>query len=158
VPSDSARVRGVVTGDLFAGREGNVVLFSKAETPNEEWPDVPWEKISKTIEGKPYCSTRIGIFVQSTPSVVAALEDQIAGAKLANKMTDYMVNLAGADYMVLSHEELSAWLHDKYKAMVDEIIAAVAQQKEAADALSGTIGVFEAHAAMLKKIYQQSRT
>jgi hypothetical protein len=151
----SARVRGVVAGDLFAGREGNVVLFSKAETPNEEWPGVPWEKISKTIEGKPYCSTQVGTFVKAMPSTVAALEDQIADSRLAIQMTEYLVKLAGADFMVVSEEQLCDWLHGKYKAMVDTILVAVAQTKQVAEALAGTIGTFEAHAALLKKIYQQ---
>jgi hypothetical protein len=152
----SARVRGVVAGDLFAGHEGNVVLFSKAATPNEAWPDIPWEKTGEAIDGTPYCSTRIGMFVQATPSLVAALEDQISGSKLANQMAEYLVNLAGADCMVLSQAELSAWLQDKYKAMVGKILMDIAHYDEAAEALAGTIGTFEAHAPMLKKIYQQT--
>jgi hypothetical protein len=110
----SARVRGVAAGDLFAGPQGNVVLFSKAETPHEEWPDIPWAKIGQTSDGTPYCSTQIGMFVKATPSMLAALEDQISGSKLANQMTEYLAKLAGADYLVLSHEELSAWLQGKY--------------------------------------------
>jgi hypothetical protein len=151
-----ARVRGVVAGDLFAGQQDNIVPFSKAESPSEEWPDVPWEKIGQTFDGKPYCSIQIGMFIKAAPSMVAALEGQIAGSKLAKQMTDYLVTLAGADYMVLSGEELSSWLHGKYKTMVDKIYMSIAKHKEAADALTGTIGTFEAHAAMLKKIFQQN--
>jgi hypothetical protein len=152
----SARLRGAVAGDLFAGGYGEVVQFSRAATPNEAWPGIAWEKTGEAIDGTPYCSTRIGIFVPATTSVVTALEEQVTGAKLAHQMTEYLVNLAGAGCVVLSQEVLSAWLHDKYKAMVDEILTGIAQHNVAAEALAGTVGTFEAHAAMLKKIYEQT--
>jgi hypothetical protein len=151
-----ARRRGAVAGDLFAGGYGHVVQFSRAATPHEAWPDIPWEKTGEAIDGTPYCSTRIGIFVPATTSVVAALKEQVTGAKLANQMTGYLVSLAGADCMVLSPAELSAWLQDKYTTMVDEILTGIAQHDVAAEALAGTVGTFEAHAAMLMKIYQQT--
>jgi hypothetical protein len=88
--------------------------------------------------------------------VVAALDEQVTGATLANQMTDYLVNLAGADCMVLAHKELGYWLPDKYRTMVDKILTGIAQHDVAAEALAGTVGTFEAHAAMLKKIYEQT--
>jgi hypothetical protein len=96
------------------------------------------------------------MFVKAVPSTVAALEDQVAGAKLAKQMTEYLIKLAGADQVVLSHEELSAWLQIKYKVMVDKILTGIAKNKGAAVALTGTIGTFQAHAAMLKKIFEQT--
>jgi hypothetical protein len=53
-----------------------------------------------------------------------------------------MVNLACPDYVALRHEELSAWLHAKYKAMANAMVAAIAQYKEAAETLTGTLGSF----------------
>jgi hypothetical protein len=40
--------------------------------------------------------------------------------------------------------------------MVDKILAANAQYNEAAEGLAGTVGMFEAYAAMFKKIFEQN--
>lgn len=152
-----ARLRAAPAGDLFeAEGEGNVVQFQKKfDLPAEAWDEVEWEKSDGDR-----ASTTIGSLIRGTLS--GSIDDakmvleEMKDGKLANKLATYLTELAGAENMILSIDELSAILTDKvYGKIAAKLEKMIEARKIVETEMEKNIGTFGMQAKMLKKAYEK---
>jgi hypothetical protein len=154
----AGRLRSAPENGLLADQqEGNVVKLEKnPENLWDAWPDVEWEKKDDTR-----ASTTVGIFLRGSlggdPEEQAKLANAVKDGELTQKMTDYLVGVAGEDNMIVPHRELRAWLDAQFGPIFDGVIQKVEQAKQVAAALEENIGVFGCQAAILKKAYGKTQ-
>ena len=130
------------------------VVKLQSNPPNlwDAWPGVEWEK-----KGNDRASTTIGVFMRGQfkgdDEKLQELLGHVGEGKLAAKMADYLIELAGAANLVCTPRELSTWLDQHYEPIIAKVVEKVAKRKQLADEMEKHVGVFGMQAAILKKVY-----
>ena len=118
----------------------------------DAWPGVTWEQVSSAR-----ASTTVGAFIKgSIPENISVLLENVGNGRLANRLTDYLVDLAGPANMITTSADLIEWLDSQFSPVIEKIQATFTKQKELAEVFKGTVGSFGMAAAMLKKVYQET--
>jgi hypothetical protein len=81
----------------------------------------------------------------------------IGEGKLAAKMAHYLFELAGPENAICRESELKAWLDEEFKPVMEGIVASLAKQQELQTEMKATIGNFGMQAALLKKVYGETK-
>jgi hypothetical protein len=155
-----ARVRSAPVGNLFAEEDAKKkVVKLQANPPNlwDAWPNVVWEKRNDSR-----ASTSIGVFIPGAlkGGDEAGLKELLANigeGKLAAKMAHYLFELAGPENAICRESELKAWLDEEFKPVMEGIVASLAKQQELQTEMKATIGNFGMQAALLKKVYGETK-
>ena len=155
----TVRLRSAPSHGLFAEDDAKqkVVKFQK-EPANlaDAWPNVTWEKHDSSR-----ASTTIGAFIPgrldpNDDAATKVLLDNVGDGKLAIKLTDYLMNLAGPHMFIVEPKEMEDWLASQLDPIIARIKKAIAKQKELQTAFQGTVGSFGMAAAILKKTYGET--
>ena len=155
----SCRLRSGPSDGLFAEEDAAKKVVKLQKEPKnlaDAWPNVTWEK-----HGSSRASTTIGAFIPGRidPNDDAALKtllDNVGDGKLANKLTDYLMNLVGPHMFIVTPQELRDWLVSQFDPIVERIKKAIAKQKKVQAQFQGTVGSFGMAAAILKKVYGET--
>lgn len=126
----------------------------KAAQFRDAWPEVKWEEtndkrasavIVYLIKGKP----------DGTPEEQALFMQNVEGGSLTGKMADYLIKIAGdSGDLILTREEIVAWLDAFYEPVFEKIAKAQAEQEAVSASLGKKIGVFQMQADILKETYK----
>lgn len=151
-----SRLRSAPATGMFDEEPSKVVkLEKKPENLWDAWPNVVWEKKSSER-----ASTVIGVLLKGsldgTKEEAEAILNEMKDGKLAKRMADYLYELIGSEYMILSRDEISNYLtenvYGKIAASIEKMIKAkmIVEQE-----MGKNIGVFGMQAQILKKAYEQ---
>lgn len=151
-----ARLRSAPAGSLFDGEadEENVVKFHKnPENLWDAWPEVVWEKKSDKR-----ASTTIGVLLRGTLDGpigdAQQLLDKMKSGKLSEQMAEYLAGLAGAENLVLTPDEIAAWLTGNvYGKIADKLEKTIEARGIVEQEMEKNIGTFGMQASILKKAY-----
>lgn len=137
-----------VPKELFA-EEKVTSLVTAALKVHTAWPGVTWEKADDVR-----ASTQIGVFVKGTPEdnpqmLLAELDE----GKLAAKMADYLIGLAGTDNLTISRDDLIEWIDKFYRPVAENIRKQMQASKVVDDEITSNLGVFGMQAALMKKVH-----
>lgn len=147
----SARVRSAVHPEFASEKSDNNVVSLAKLTPESAWPDVVWQKSNASR-----ASTIIGAHLQGKPSDNPNfLLEEIEKGEFIENMVQYMAQLAGAENLIASQDEIKEWLLGQFKPVADKIRQKVELVKEVESDLSKSIGVFGTQAAILKKAHDK---
>ena len=155
-----ARVRSAPVGNLFAEEDAKKkVVKLQANPPNlwDAWPNVVWEKRNESR-----ASTSIGVFIPGAlkggdEAGLKELLANIGDGKLAAKMAHYLFELAGPENAICRESQLKAWLDEEFKPVIEGIVASLAKQQQLQTEMKATIGNFGMQAALLKKVYGETK-
>ena len=116
-----------------------------------------WEKRKSSR-----ASTSIGVFIPGAlkggdEAGLKELLANIGDGKLAAKMAHYLFELAGPENAICRESELKAWLDEEFKPVMEGIVASLAKQQELQTEMKATIGNFGMQAALLKKVYGETK-
>lgn len=150
-----ARLRSAVNKELAAELDEAGVL----KTQQKDWPDSPataWDGIEWEKKCDSYASTQIGVFIRGTLKTNPhLLKEQFENGKLAKKMADYMVDLAGHENLICSISEIEGWLQNWFKPIIIKIDKSLAISAAVVNEVESNIGVFGMQAAILKKVHSK---
>jgi hypothetical protein len=147
----AGRLRSAPENGLLADQQqDNVLKFNKnPENLWDAWPEVEWEKKDNSR-----ASTTVGIFLRggfNDPEAQEKLAAAVKDGALTQKMTDYLVGVAGEDNMIVPQRELRAWLDAQFGPIFDGVVQKVEKAKKVAEAMEESIGVFGCQAAILAR-------
>ena len=89
-------------------------------------------------------------------SAAKTLLDNVGDGKLAAKLAGFLVELAGQANMIVTPEQLMAWLDGEFNPMIDRIVKLIEKQKAAEAAFTSNVGNFGMQAALLKKAFAET--
>ena len=152
-----ARLRCAEAGSLFdhiAHPVSNIVSLKKPpENPGEAWAQITWDKVDATR-----ASTTVGILLHGSvksPEGMKMLISQIDNGVLANKMVDYLEQIAGKSTVLLSREQMVAWFDDVYKGYMTGLKSIIDHQTAMQEELNSKVGMFSIQADILKAVYNK---
>lgn len=151
-----ARLRSAPSDFFKEADNGNVITFKKDLTSHEEaWPAIAFEKSDKKR-----ASTAISVFIEGTPETregALKLIAEIENKKLANKMTDYLWQLAGDDHVKIDRETVVDWFEVFTVAFVQSLKIKVSMLDSIHNEMMSQVGVMGMHANTIKKISQKAQ-
>lgn len=139
--------------DLPEDDSTNVVSFAAIpKAPGEAWSHIEWEKADGTR-----ASAQIGVWEMG--SVVPGsdhgnLLERLGSGTLAKDMANYVAELAGQDYLLVTPDEIAQWLQTTFFGILHkQLEKAMALNAAMAEEIKGSVGKFGVAAAMVKKAY-----
>lgn len=151
-----ARLRVAPVGTLFADEKGvdNVVQFQqKYDKPAEAFPDVVWE-----ASNSERASTTVGALLRGTlDATLEEAEPLLTGmvdGSLALKLTNYLAELIGPEYLIMDADALAQVLTQHvYEPVSVKVRKGLQTNQLVIDEMEKTIGNFGVTASILKKAY-----
>lgn len=154
-----ARLRSSSAKPIFGGEgeNSNVVSLDKVKVTDfaEAWPNVDWEK-----KDHERASTTIGSLVPGSldGSIEEAQKvlDYMKDGKLAKQLADYLYNLVGEQYMILTRDQIAQWLTDTvYGKVAMRLEKSIKKRMAFEEEMGKNIGTFGMQAQILKKAYEK---
>lgn len=150
----AARLRSAPEGGLFKDLDAATKVVKLQPNPAnlwDAWPGVSWEN-----KGADRASTTIGAFMPGyiapdEPVRTQELFDGVGDGKLAQKLADYLITLAGSEFVIISVDELKGWLDQEYQEWLTKAKEVLDTQQKVADAAKKSVGAFGMQAALLKQ-------
>ena len=157
----AARLRSAPENGLFAEEDKAKKVVKLAPNPAnlwDAWPGVTWE-----TKGSSRASTTIGVLLRGKfkgddKGLQKLLLDEISEGKLAAKFAAYLVKIAGSENLIMREAEIAKWLDSEYVPVIAGITKSLVAIAQVADEMSKNIGVFGMQAAILKKVYSDTKS
>ena len=156
----ACRLRSAPSNGLFAEEDGKKKVVKLVKQPDnlwDAWPKVTWEK-----QDDSRASTTVGAFIQgefisTDESQQKLLLSEIDDGKLSQKLADYLTELAGEENMIVLKRDLKGWLDGQFNPMIESILEQIEKKKAMTQAMSANVGNFGMQAALLKKVFEESK-
>lgn len=152
-----ARIRAASAGfmidEIPDDDNANVISFAAIpKTPGEAWPHIEWEK-----DTDERASSQIGVWEKGSimpgENATTILERLREGA-LAKDMANYVAELAGVDYLIVTPEQITEWLQATFFLPLLKQLEKISSMNAAVkEEISSNVGKFGVAAAMVKKAY-----
>lgn len=131
--------------------DSNVASFSDHQELGLDtaWPDVVFEKHQPGDRA----STQIGVFLRGdAKDNPKLLLDELENKKFATKAADYIIQLAGADNIIVERRDLINWFQDHYAPLFGKLAKSFEAHKKVGVAIEENVGVFGMQAVLMKKL------
>jgi hypothetical protein len=152
-----ARLRSAPADTMFDDEpNSNVVkLEKKYDNLAEPWPSITWEKVDEYR-----ASTIVGLILPgrlvANPDEIKEVVNYLSNGEIANKLADYLYNVAGGQNMILTKEEIVNWLQsERYLPMAKSIEKGLKQATVYQEEVNKVVGTFAAHTEILKNAYKK---
>lgn len=152
-----ARLRSASAEGLFEDDPDPKVvkLEKKPESFGAAWPNVVWEK-----EDNKRASTTIGVLLRGrldgTVEEANLILKQMKNGEIAKQMADYLYNLVGEQYMILTRDQIAQWLTDTvYSKVAMRFEKSIKKRMAFEEEMGKNIGTFGMQAQILKKAYEK---
>lgn len=154
----AARLRSAPAGHLFddeASEGSSVVKFPTKNPENcwDAWPAVTWANKSASR-----ASTNVSAFIKGdlcgTDAEIEELLGNVSEHKMATKMAEYLVKVAGPENLIITPRQLAEWIDGIYMPALETAKQQVAAGKALAKEFETTlVDNFGMESAVLKKVY-----